>query len=136
MNILYSSLKLFYTKGLTEEANKMDIHVTKQYWLIKGCYEDELHVLFSRRIVSEWLSYIFLAMGVGVALLFYNRIYLIILLALSLIFFLLRCYLVSKYLDKIMGMRFAMTIMQKAVYDECNFIIDEDFETYGSPTDE
>lgn len=126
MNRIYYALKMNYSKLLKREADRIDTPLIEARMAVKNYYEDRLYVLFSRRIISEWLSYLFFAMAIGLFFIAPGRTYLIVTAALSLICFIWRFYYVGQYRHTSRNMNMGLALFKKAIFKEYKIYIDDD----------
>jgi hypothetical protein len=118
MDRTYQTLKLFYSDFLRKQADRQDMPPVKTYYAAKAFFEDRLHVLFSRRKITEWLGIVLFS--AAIVLFFSGRsphcIY--ISAGLSLALFVRRFYYVQQYMTWSRSMKMGLSLLKESAWKD------------------
>ena len=125
MDRTYQTLKFFYSNPLRKEADRQDMPPVKTYYAAKAFFEDRLHVLFSRRKITEWLGIVLFSATI---VLFFSGIpphYIYITAGLTLALFVRRFYYVQQYMTWSRSMKMGLTLLKGSAWKDHRITISD-----------
>ncbi len=119
-NKVYSNLK--FKQTVTEsEPGTLDIFGERKE--IIDCYQDKMHVLFSKRVVAEGLTIFFLITGIVFSLL--GIPYIFIPFIISVFFLVARFRLAAMYRKEKRLLNMSVAFMDKKIFEDYNMTMGE-----------